>query len=197
MAPTSISHPNLDHADMPATDDSSDHTPSSSPVLSFTQSADSVTSSEESMGDSLARVPSRVGRYPAHLSHGSPPRKPRLNSDQYETMEDLLAAAGYSVTRVFTPETERTLKMETKEEQAGAGIGSMFAGLITHLLSPAPSKLIQPAATGSNPPLSVQRGGQYPQATRSVSASIKSLGYLVSIVQNAQYNPSGTSCARI
>ncbi|KAL5638005.1 hypothetical protein ACGC1H_002317 [Rhizoctonia solani] len=164
---------------MPATDDS-DHSPSSSPVFSFTQSADSVTSSEESMGDSLVRTPAR--RYPASLSHGSPTRKPRLNSTQYEAMEDLLAAAGYSVTRVFTPETERTQKMaETKEEQ---GIGTMFAGWIAHLLPAATSSTMKPTrsepeaeeVTGSNPPLTVQ-SAQYPQATRSLRTHLMSLAF--------------------
>ncbi|KAG8700728.1 hypothetical protein FRC11_012707, partial [Ceratobasidium sp. 423] len=124
---------------MPATDDSADNTSSSSPVLSFTHSADSMTSSDESSTDNKlgeACTPTRARRYPAHLSHGSP-RKPSVNSNQYETMEDLLAAAGYAVTRVFTPETERTQKpQEQAKEEHKEGEGSRNRDkLRTHLMS--------------------------------------------------------------
>ncbi|CAE7143879.1 unnamed protein product [Rhizoctonia solani] len=163
-----------------ATDDSSERTTASSPVFSFTQSADSVTSSDESLVGNSDHVRTARRRYPAHLSHGSPPRKPR-NSTQYEAMEDLLAAAGYSVTRVFTPETERTLKVQAVEEQGGAGIGTMFAGWIAHLLpatptsgKPAPRPELE-SDVGSNPFLSVPGGGKYPQATRSLRSHLMSL----------------------
>ncbi|CAE6517632.1 unnamed protein product [Rhizoctonia solani] len=171
---------------MPATDDSSDNTSPSSPVLSFTHSADSMTSSDESSTDSKlggnlgdACTPTRARRYPAHLSHGSP-RKPNLNSNQYETMEDLLAAAGYTVTRVFTPETERTQKMQEQakdEQKEGAGIGTRFAGWIAHFLPTATtsgtSRLTRAEPeveedVSSNPFLTAPRGGQYPQATHSL-----------------------------
>ncbi|KAJ1301965.1 hypothetical protein OPQ81_000802 [Rhizoctonia solani] len=174
---------------MPSTDDS-DNTSPSSPVLSFTQSADSMTSSDESSPDNnlpgksrmdnTICTPTRARRYPAHLSHGSP-RKPHLTSNQYETMEELLAAAGYTVTRVFTPETERTQKLQdqAKEEAAGgAGIRTMFAGWFAHLLPATATGASKPPTrpepeveedVGSNPFLTVHgASGQYPQATRSL-----------------------------
>ncbi|KAF8696538.1 hypothetical protein RHS03_07832, partial [Rhizoctonia solani] len=186
---------------MTTTDDSSDNNSLSSPILSSTLSAESVTSTEESIMDNKSGnsemdkdatcTPRRARRYPAHLSHGSPPRKP--HSNQYETMEELLAAAGYTVTRVFTPETERTQKMQdqAKDEHkgaGGAGIGTMFAGWIAHILpaastSSTPVSPTSPSSTfrvqedaGSNPFLSVrgQSDGQYPQATHSLRTHLMS-----------------------
>ncbi|CAE6402833.1 unnamed protein product [Rhizoctonia solani] len=186
---------------MTTTDDSSDNNSLSSPILSSTLSAESVTSSEESIMDNKSGnsemdkdatcTPRRARRYPAHLSHGSPPRKP--HSNQYETMEELLAAAGYTVTRVFTPETERTQKMQdqAKDEHkgaGGAGIGTMFAGWIAHILpaastSSTPVSPTSPSSTfrvqedaGSNPFLSVrgQSDGRYPQATHSLRTHLMS-----------------------
>ncbi|CAE6478372.1 unnamed protein product [Rhizoctonia solani] len=178
---------------MPATDDSSEHTTSSSsPVFSFTQSVDSVTSSDESMDHKLGIdttcTPTRARRYPAHLSHGSP-RKPHLNPNQYETMEELLAAAGYTVTRVFTPETERTQKMQdAKDEQkeGGGGIGTIFAGWIAQILPAATTSGTSKSNTrpepavqddiGSNPFLTVHStSGQFPQATRSLRTHLMTL----------------------
>ncbi|CEL63290.1 hypothetical protein RSOLAG1IB_05333 [Rhizoctonia solani AG-1 IB] len=179
---------------MPATDDSSDIVSSSSPIFSLALSTDSVTSSEESSMDNkygnsemdkdATCTPSRVRRYPAHLSHGSPPRKPQSN--QYETMEELLAAAGYTATRVFTPETERTQKMQeqAKDEHKDAGLGSMFAGWIAHILpvtapsssstSPTSPKPRVEEDVGSNPFLSADADAQFPQTTRSLRTHLMS-----------------------
>jgi hypothetical protein len=96
-------------------------------------------------------------------------------------MEELLAAAGYTATRVFTPETERTQKMQeqAKDEHKDAGLGSMFAGWIAHILpvtapsssstSPTSPKPRVEEDVGSNPFLSADADAQFPQTTRSVS----------------------------
>ncbi|KAF8755391.1 hypothetical protein RHS01_05288 [Rhizoctonia solani] len=165
---------------MTTTDDSSDNNSLSSPILSSTLSAESVTSSEESIMDNKSGnsemdkdatcTPVAPGAIPL-TCHTVLPRKP--HSNQYETMEELLAAAGYTVTRVFTPETERTQKMQdqAKDEHkgaGGAGIGTMFAGWIAHILpaastSSTPVSPTSPSSTfrvqkdaGSNPFLSVR-----------------------------------------
>ncbi|KAH7322155.1 hypothetical protein B0J17DRAFT_723659 [Rhizoctonia solani] len=167
---------------MPATDDSSDHASSSSPVLSFTQSADSVTSSDESMDNKLGMdatcTPTRARRYLLTC------RMVLL----YETMEELLAAAGYTVTRVFTPETERTQKIqETQEEHKEGGIGTIFAGWIAQILPAATTSGTSKSNTrpepaeedvGSNPSLTVRgTSGQFPQATRSLRTHLMTLAF--------------------
>ncbi|KAG9105583.1 hypothetical protein FRC07_009166, partial [Ceratobasidium sp. 392] len=126
----------------------SDTTLSSSSVSSQSQSFNSLTSMYDDEESTMTVTPKR--RYPAHLSRGSPPAgaRPRSrspNSSQYETMEDLLAAAGYTVTRVFTPETERVQRLTGDEStqaststarntSGGGGIGTLVAGWISHII---------------------------------------------------------------
>ncbi|KDQ10287.1 hypothetical protein BOTBODRAFT_47140 [Botryobasidium botryosum FD-172 SS1] len=55
--------------------------------------------------------PAQRRRYPTHLSKSSRPHTPsvrqRGTSKTYESLEELLTAAGYRETRIFTPESER------------------------------------------------------------------------------------------
>lgn len=189
--------------DSPSVTASSPVTPS---VLSQSQSLDSITSASASsgcgMGESVASITPTRRRYPAHLSHGSPPgtQRKRPNSGQYETMEDLLAAAGYSVTRVFTPETERVQGGGEGEGEGkvgdvgGGGVGALVAGWFAHILpatSAAPGSGSRSSSAKApevrvdveedaeaNPFLrpsgGVGVGRYYPQATRSVSLFARS-----------------------
>ncbi|KAG8692767.1 hypothetical protein FRC09_010969 [Ceratobasidium sp. 395] len=127
-------------------------TTASSSVLSHSQSFNSLTStSTKPFADDGSMTVTPKRRYPAHLSRGSPPPREQNRSptsDQYESMEDLLTAAGYTVTRVFTPDTERIQRMSAGEEQRddstmskasgstteGGGIGTLVAGWISHII---------------------------------------------------------------
>jgi hypothetical protein len=89
----------------------------------------------------------KVRRYPSHLSHLPPtPRHGetllhrRGTSKTYETLEDLLTAAGYKETRIFTPESERVegkdqSKLGTRGNKLTpkpeAGVGSAVANFIS------------------------------------------------------------------
>ncbi|QRW10933.1 hypothetical protein RhiLY_09932 [Ceratobasidium sp. AG-Ba] len=121
------------------------------PAAMSQSSLTSATSDEDN--ESIMSTPKR---YPAHLSHGSAPRqrqqqqtqRVRPNSSQYETMEELLTAAGYTVTRVFTPETERVQRLSQGRDEededgqktgeqgtrAASGIGRLVTGLIAHIM---------------------------------------------------------------
>jgi hypothetical protein len=198
--PTEITSPSLDSLPSPVT-------PS---VLSQCQSYNSDTSASSVPSTSSDKMATTSKRYPAHLSRGSPPPrfadqqtlKRRPNSGQYETMEDLLAAAGYSVTRVFTPDTERVQRLAQDNEQMPSqkpvenvgGIGTRVAGWFAHIMPAGagtgaiPSRrhvqtsevrvevVEDPEANPFLQPKSsagtVLGGRQYPQATRSVSLSI-------------------------
>ncbi|KAG8737353.1 hypothetical protein FRC10_008291 [Ceratobasidium sp. 414] len=178
-------------------------------VLSQHQSFNSLTTMTTITGDdddeSIASTPKR---YPAHLSRGSPPAAARArnlhqhtptrrpNSSQYETMEDLLTAAGYTVTRVFTPETERVQRLahnhdnnhegETrKPDAAGGGIGTLVAGWISHIIpaggsvrrhGPTPEVRVQ-AADDDEPNPFLESGPstqRFPQAARSLRTHLSS-----------------------
>lgn len=190
----------------PSVTASSPVTPS---VLSQSQSIDSMTSASASassgsgagcgIGES-AVTPTRR-RYPANLSHGSPPgtqrQRARPNSSHYETMEDLLAAAGYSVTRVFTPETERVKRLSSGggdesgkggegdgKGEVGGGIGTLVAGWFAHIMpaagaSPGPARTPEVEEDAeANPflrPAPGAGGRHLSQATRSVSRLFRSL----------------------
>ncbi|KAG8693599.1 hypothetical protein FRC08_009015, partial [Ceratobasidium sp. 394] len=176
-------------------------------VLSQHQSFNSLTTTTTGDGEDYESIASTPKRYPAHLSRGSPPATARArnihhqtqtptkrpNSSQYETMEDLLTAAGYSVTRVFTPETERVQRLahdhnhnhegETRKPSAAGGkIGTLVAGWISHILPaggsvrrhvPTPEVRVQAADDESNSFLESGPSAQrFPQAARSVSLSL-------------------------
>ncbi|KAJ6571788.1 hypothetical protein B0H19DRAFT_1255722 [Mycena capillaripes] len=62
-----------------------------------------------------------VGRVPLHR---------RGTSKTYERLEDLLAEAGYKETRIFTPETERTVP----QDEVKSPIRDAFAGFLSSLV---------------------------------------------------------------
>ncbi|KAG9078762.1 hypothetical protein FS749_009176 [Ceratobasidium sp. UAMH 11750] len=177
-------------------------------VLSQHQSFNSLTTTTTGDGEDYESIASTPKRYPAHLSRGSPPATARArnmhqqtptptrrpNSSQYETMEDLLTAAGYSVTRVFTPETERVQRLahdhnhegETRKPSAAGGkIGTLVAGWISHILPaggsvrrhvPTPEVRVQAADDESNPFLESGPSAQrFPQAARSLRTHLSSV----------------------
>ncbi|KAJ7039817.1 hypothetical protein C8F04DRAFT_1084965 [Mycena alexandri] len=82
---------------------------SPSPSLSPSNSNSAGSSTEPTTPPSQPRArvrklyPESVGRVPLHR---------RGTSKTYETLEDLLAEAGYKETRIFTPETERTVPQD-------------------------------------------------------------------------------------
>ncbi|KAJ6499684.1 hypothetical protein C8R47DRAFT_1068591 [Mycena vitilis] len=63
-----------------------------------------------------------VGRVPLHR---------RGTSKTYERLEDLLREAGYKETRIFTPETERTVP---QDETKSPKIGAAFVGFLSNLV---------------------------------------------------------------
>lgn len=198
----------------PSVTASSPVTPS---LLSQSQSIDSITSASASAssgsgsgsgcGTEDSVTPTRR-RYPVHLSHGSPPgtqrQQKRPNSSHYETMEDLLAAAGYAHTRVFTPETERVQRLASggadergkhvKGEGDGkgeaGGLGTLVAGWFAHILPAAhgsgssrpPEVRVEVEEDADSNPF-LRPGGamerHFPQATRSVSCLFDHLGFSI------------------
>ncbi|KAJ7512023.1 hypothetical protein B0H11DRAFT_471588 [Mycena galericulata] len=68
------------------------------------------------------RYPDSIGRVPLHR---------RGTSKTYERLEDLLREAGYKETRIFTPETERTVP---QDEAKSPTIGASFVGFLSNLV---------------------------------------------------------------
>ncbi|KAJ7903475.1 hypothetical protein B0H14DRAFT_2665001 [Mycena olivaceomarginata] len=68
--------------------------------------------------------------YPDGVGVGRVPLHRRGTSKTYERLEDLLREAGYKETRIFTPETERTVP----HEETKSPIGAAFVGFLSHLV---------------------------------------------------------------
>ncbi|KAF7350489.1 hypothetical protein MVEN_01354500 [Mycena venus] len=101
---------------------------SPSPSLSPSNSNSAGSTAEPTTPPSSSRgrvrklYPEGVGRVPLHR---------RGTSKTYERLEDLLREAGYKETRIFTPETERTVPAdETKSPK----IGAAFVGFLSNLV---------------------------------------------------------------
>ncbi|KAF9511089.1 hypothetical protein BS47DRAFT_1395368 [Hydnum rufescens UP504] len=97
---------------------------------------------EESTTPTPSTPPRR--KYPTTLSRISGTDKlahRRGTSKQYETLEDLLTAAGYKETRIFTPEAERVghdaggISPETMGKEDGPSRGNSLGTFMTNILS--------------------------------------------------------------
>ncbi|KAJ7484704.1 hypothetical protein FB451DRAFT_1555147 [Mycena latifolia] len=101
---------------------------SPSPSLSPSNSNSAGSSTEPTTPPSRPRgrsrplYPESIGRVPLHR---------RGTSKTYERLEDLLREAGYKETRIFTPETERTVP---QEEMKSPTIGASFVGFLSNLV---------------------------------------------------------------
>ncbi|KAJ7660075.1 hypothetical protein B0H17DRAFT_1145107 [Mycena rosella] len=101
---------------------------SPSPSLSPSNSNSAASSTELATPPSRTRgrtrnlYPESIGRVPLHR---------RGTSKTYERLEDLLREAGYKETRIFTPETERTVP---QDETKSPTIGSSFVGFLANLV---------------------------------------------------------------
>ncbi|KAJ7190925.1 hypothetical protein GGX14DRAFT_603044 [Mycena pura] len=101
---------------------------SPSPSLSPSNSNSAGSSTEPTTPPSNHRghtrkpFPESIGRVPLHR---------RGTSKTYERLEDLLREAGYKETRIFTPETERTVP---PDEAKSPTIGAQFAGFLSNFV---------------------------------------------------------------
>ncbi|KAF8189909.1 hypothetical protein K438DRAFT_2143063 [Mycena galopus ATCC 62051] len=101
---------------------------SPSPSLSPSNSNSAGSTTEPTTPPSQPRgrvrklYPEGVGRVPLHR---------RGTSKTYERLEDLLREAGYKETRIFTPETERTVP---QEETKSPKIGAAFVGFLSNFV---------------------------------------------------------------
>ncbi|KAJ6508546.1 hypothetical protein C8R45DRAFT_1168767 [Mycena sanguinolenta] len=108
--------------------------------------------------------PEGVGRVPLHR---------RGTSKTYERLEDLLREAGYKETRIFTPETERTVPAEeTKSPIAAAFVGFLSSFVPNRSTSLRRDEEQDPEAPVYSPPASpsVNRT-QRPSASRATRTS--------------------------
>ncbi|KAJ6590551.1 hypothetical protein DFH09DRAFT_1358752 [Mycena vulgaris] len=100
---------------------------SPSPSLSPSNSNSAGSSTEPQTPPSRPRgrarnlYPESIGRVPLHR---------RGTSKTYERLEDLLREAGYKETRIFTPETERTVPAEELKSPTIASVVGFFSNLV-------------------------------------------------------------------
>lgn len=126
-------------------------------------------------GRTIVRYPDSLGRVPLHR---------RGTSKTYERLEDLLREAGYTETRVFTPEAERSAGNPSEKQEGRlnssirGGVGAVV-GFLTGLVS-RNSSLSREAATSSEPTMAIlrQTEGQASSAPPSPSPQVRQLNGL-------------------
>ncbi|KAI6037634.1 hypothetical protein EDC04DRAFT_3064432 [Pisolithus marmoratus] len=123
-------------------------------------------------GRTMARYPDSLGRVPLHR---------RGTSKTYERLEDLLREAGYSETRVFTPEAERSAgNLSGKQEgrlnsSIRGGVGAVV-GFLTGLVSRNSSLSREPATSGeATAAISQHTEGQVSSAPPSPLSQVRRL----------------------
>ncbi|KAJ7721964.1 hypothetical protein DFH07DRAFT_295153 [Mycena maculata] len=85
-------------------------------------SVEPTTPPSRPLGRGRNLYPESIGRVPLHR---------RGTSKTYERLEDLLREAGYKETRIFTPETERSVP---QDETKSPTIGASFVGFLSNLV---------------------------------------------------------------